>query len=183
MDEGVDTVDPVQDGRTNEEPLLDVHLPEYVQALLQMYELQGVLPGNIDSALDERQCRDSSTDLVHKVDEEPVPGLGEEGELSQGTTQQTVLKDERIRRRHDALEAKDLELAAAKCGLLVGVDAGRTRAAQQTVGRVPLLKVIGALAAGVLGPARPCEPEPVVLVAVEVGAPEEEGYHYERLKK
>lgn len=53
VDKGVDAVDPVEDRRVGEEPFLDRELPEDVQALLDVDELEGVFAGDVDGAFDE----------------------------------------------------------------------------------------------------------------------------------
>lgn len=52
MDEGIHSIDPVQQNRTLQEPLLDGYFPEDTQALLQMNHLEGVLSGDMDGPLD-----------------------------------------------------------------------------------------------------------------------------------
>jgi hypothetical protein len=65
VDEGVDAVDPVQQLGAGEEPALEGQLPEDVQALLEVDELQGVAAGDVDGALDEREGREGAADLVY----------------------------------------------------------------------------------------------------------------------
>lgn len=81
VDERIQTVDPVQDGGMSEEPLLKTNFEKDVQALLEVNNLESMLTGDIDSALDEGQCSEGAPDLVDPVEEKPVPNLDEEREL------------------------------------------------------------------------------------------------------
>ena len=65
MDEGVSPVDPVQESWMLQKPLLERHLPEDVEALLQVDDLEGVFSSNIDCAFDECQSRERSSKLIH----------------------------------------------------------------------------------------------------------------------
>lgn len=53
MNEGVGTVDPVEQRGSLEEPLLEVDFEEDVKLLLEVDDLEGVLSSNVYSAFDE----------------------------------------------------------------------------------------------------------------------------------
>ena len=54
----------MQNRRVFKEPLLDGHLPEDVQALLEMYDLKRMPAGNVDGVLDKGDGRESTSKLV-----------------------------------------------------------------------------------------------------------------------
>lgn len=184
VDERVDAVDPVEQGRVVEEPLLDRELPEDVQALLEVDDLQSMLASDVDGALDESEGGEGASDLVDPVEKSPVPSLSKEGELLQDAAQQAVLEDESIGGRDDAAEAKDLQLAAAKGRDLVR-EQRRGRAGAPAVGRraATVWALVGPLMARIAGPARLALPEVIVLVAVEIGTAEQESDDHKGFEK
>jgi hypothetical protein len=103
----------VEKSRSSEEPFLKVYLPEDVKLLFEMDDLESMSTGDIDSALIESQRSDSTTDLVHEVDEKPVPTLDQEWQLLEKTAQESILKYVSVWCGNDALIAKHLKLATA----------------------------------------------------------------------
>ena len=61
MDEGVDAINPVEENWMSKEPLLKRYFPEDMQLLFDMNELKGMFASNVDSALDNCDCGESST--------------------------------------------------------------------------------------------------------------------------
>lgn len=53
MDEGVETVDPVQESRSPEKPVLDGLFDEDVESLFDVDDLQGMYSGDVDGAFDK----------------------------------------------------------------------------------------------------------------------------------
>lgn len=64
VDERVDAVDPVDESGTFEEPFLNGQLPEDMQALLEVDELESMFASDVDGAFDESQSRESPAELV-----------------------------------------------------------------------------------------------------------------------
>lgn len=184
VDEGVDAVDPAEHGGTLEEPLLEGQLPEDAEALLEVDDLEGMLAGDINGTLHEGDGSEGAAELVDPVDEGPVPGLDEEGELLEDAAQDTILEDEGVGGRDEAPVAEDLELATAQRGDLVG-DQGRCRAGAPAVGRRAALVtgLVAPLVAGIGSPTGPAAPKVIVLVAVEPGTAEEEADDHEGLEE
>jgi hypothetical protein len=141
MDEGVDTIDPVEECRPLEEPLLEAYLPEDVELLLEMDELESMLAGDIDGALNKCEGCECPTQLVnlrwisdsrkpylqsaYPVDEGPVPCLSKEGKPLENTAQEAVLEDECVRGGDDALVAEEVNLASTECRLFLSEEFGR----------------------------------------------------------
>jgi len=64
VDERVDAVAPHHEERVRKEVLLDGDFVEEVQSLLDADNLESVLAGDVDGALDECDCSEGTTDLV-----------------------------------------------------------------------------------------------------------------------
>lgn len=65
VDKGVETVGPAQERRALQKPGLQRQLPEEVEPLFEMDQLQGMLAGNVDCGVDEREGREGSAELVN----------------------------------------------------------------------------------------------------------------------
>lgn len=61
MDEGVYTVDPVQQKWMFQKPLLEGHFPKDTESLLQVDHLESMLSSDVDGALDNGNSGKSST--------------------------------------------------------------------------------------------------------------------------
>lgn len=65
VDKGVNAVDPVHHGGHLQKVLLDWHLDEDVEALLQVDELERMLARHVDGSLVEGERGEGAADLVH----------------------------------------------------------------------------------------------------------------------
>lgn len=65
MDKGVYAVDPVQQKRMRQKPLLERHFPKDTESLLQMNYPESMLSRDVNSALDNGNGGESSTQLVY----------------------------------------------------------------------------------------------------------------------
>jgi hypothetical protein len=83
VNEGVYAVGPVEEDWMGEEIVLDRELEEYVEALLEVDDLQRVVPRDINCARHKSYGCKSAAELVDPIYQSPIPRLHQKWKLPQ----------------------------------------------------------------------------------------------------
>ena len=101
-------------------------------------QLQGMPPGNMNSALLEHHCRESTAELVdlgqssitqfsmdrkvltHPIYESPIPTFNKEWKLAKKSAEQSILEDGRIGTAGSKLQTQNSDVALAPGAFLRG---------------------------------------------------------------
>ena len=186
--ERVHPVDPVEQSWTCKEPFLERELPKDAEALLPADDLKGMFACNVDGTLYDRQGCDGAPELVHPVDEGPIPGLGQEGKLAEHAAQKPILEDGGVRSRDIGAVAERLEFAAAAAGCeLVRCKHRGGAGAPAFGGRSWLgaeeVSVVAPLAMEITGPSRTVVSKVIALIPVQPSPAEEQDNNYQWLEE
>lgn len=118
VDKRIEPIDEHHQGRVRHEELLNGQFPEDMPSLLQSDQLKSMLPSHVHSALYYSQSCECSAQLIHPVDQCPIPRLDQERELSENPAEESVAEYSRVRRIDSSSAAKEPEVSRSPWLLL-----------------------------------------------------------------